>query len=154
MNVIREYDSLVGDHRQPIPDDLEYLKSFNNLSQKWSPGKQSLPGGCPRIDARNGYFVFYQQRGHPNAILEAMAAKPVIATRTGGIPDLIKDEENGILVTPGDAKEFEAALRKLLSDTRLAGQMGQSGQHRVQEYYNCHNISSQLIRLYQSLLQQ
>lgn len=160
-NVIREYDSLVGVIiGQPIPDDLEYFEVLQQLIA--DNGLQEnifLLGFREDVpELMHGMDIFCllsNNEGTPNAILEAMvAAKPVIATRTGGIPDLIKDEENGILVTPGDAREFEAALRKLLSDTRLAGQMGQNGQHRVQEYYNCHNISSQLIRLYQSLLQQ
>lgn len=160
-NVVREYENVIGlIVGQPIKDDLAYYKSLQDLITKNElKDKVFILGfrdNAPQFMYHLDIFCLLSEfEGTPNVVLEAMAAaKPVIATRTGGIPDLIKDEENGILVTPGDAKEFEAALRKLLSDTRLAGQMGQSGQHRVQEYYNCHNISSQLIRLYQSLLQQ
>ncbi len=50
-------------------------------------------------------------------ILEAMASKvPVIATRTGGIPDIIKDNETGLLVDSGDVDALRARIESLVDD--------------------------------------
>jgi len=54
------------------------------------------------------------------SILEAMAAsKPVIATKVGGIPELVQDQYNGLLVSPGESRELAAAIVKLARDPQL-----------------------------------
>ena len=59
------------------------------------------------------------------AIIEAMAVgKPVVATRVGGIPDLVLDGETGFLVEAGDASGMAHALTRLLSDAQLRERMG------------------------------
>ena len=53
--------------------------------------------------------------GMPISVIEAMAAGlPVIATHVGGIPDLVTDGENGLLVSPGQPEELAAALAELI----------------------------------------
>ncbi len=57
----------------------------------------------------------------PRVILEAFAhGRPVIASNVGGIPEMITDGENGILVAPGDAAALGRAIERLLRDTVLA----------------------------------
>ncbi len=64
--------------------------------------------------------------GMGRALIEAMAAGlPVIASRTGGIPALIEDEKNGLLVPPGDSLALAVALRRILSDPAWASTLGQ-----------------------------
>ena len=59
------------------------------------------------------------------ALIEAsMHAKPLIGTRHGGIPEVVKDRENGLLVPPGDPAALAAALGEILSDDDLARKMG------------------------------
>ncbi len=73
---------------------------------------------------------FYEGMGR--VLLEAMAMeKPVVATRVGGIPDLVDDGINGILTTPGDVKELSKALRKILMDKGLASAMGREGRKKI-----------------------
>ncbi len=70
--------------------------------------------------------------GLGRVLLEAMAMeKPVVASRVGGIPDIVKDGINGFLTTPGDTKELGDALKKLLNDKRLATRMGKDGRKGV-----------------------
>src|SRR6185503_18503840 len=58
--------------------------------------------------------------GCPNALLEAMAAgKPVIASRSGGTPEVVVDGETGLLVPPEDVDALGAALRRLAADPAL-----------------------------------
>ena len=69
-------------------------------------------------------------------LLEAMAAqKPVIASRLGGIPEIVDDGVTGILVTPGDEKELSRAIASLLADPLLRNKMGQEGRKRVAHYF-------------------
>jgi glycosyltransferase involved in cell wall biosynthesis len=55
--------------------------------------------------------------GLPNALLEALAAgRPVVASRVAGIPDVVEDERNGLLVPEKDAAALAAALRRLATE--------------------------------------
>lgn len=75
--------------------------------------------------------------GMGRVLIEAMAMeKPVVASRVGGIPDLVKDGVNGFLIRPGDIKGFEDALKKLLNDKGLANIMGKDGRKRVTDKFS------------------
>lgn len=70
--------------------------------------------------------------GTPNALLEAMACgRPVLASRAGGIPDVVRDGRDGTLVPTGDAAALAAALRRLLDDPARARRLGRAGRERV-----------------------
>lgn len=61
-------------------------------------------------------------------VLEAMASQvPPVGARAGGIPNLVKDGENGYLFTPGDVDEFTEKVRTLLNDNNLRERMGEAG---------------------------
>jgi glycosyltransferase involved in cell wall biosynthesis len=69
----------------------------------------------------------------PQVILEAMAAgAPVVATRVGGIPDLVDDGATGVLIPPDDGGALAAALDALLADPALRRRMGDAGRARVE----------------------
>jgi glycosyltransferase involved in cell wall biosynthesis len=75
--------------------------------------------------------------------IEAMAAgRPVIASRTGGLADIVVDGETGLLVTPGDPVALRQAIEKLLADPVLRERMGQAGKRRVEVYRASHIIPS------------
>ncbi len=68
----------------------------------------------------------------PIAILEAMAAGlPVVATRVGGIPEVVEDGRTGLLVEPGDPPALSAALERLVSEVVTRKEMGQQGRERA-----------------------
>ena len=74
--------------------------------------------------------------GLPRSLMEAMAlARPVLSTRVGGIPELVRDGIDGILVEPGDVEALARALYTL-SDPLTRQQMGQAGQQRVRENFS------------------
>ena len=69
-------------------------------------------------------------------VAEAMwKARPVVASRVGGIQDQIVDGENGVLVGPGDLAGFGAALNRLLGDRSEAGRIGVAAQARVRDQF-------------------
>lgn len=73
--------------------------------------------------------------GLPVSLMEAMAlARPVIATRIGGIPELVRDGVDGILIDPGDTAGLVQAMLQL-SDPHLRQSMGQAGQARISETF-------------------
>ena len=67
--------------------------------------------------------------------LEAMAAGvPVIASRVGGLPDVVTDGETGLLVAPGEAGELSAALDRLIEDVALRERLGKGGALRAEKF--------------------
>lgn len=91
--------------------------------------------------------------GMGRVILEAMAMeKPVVASRVGGIPDLIDEGINGLLVRPGDVKELAHALEKVLSDKGLARKMGREGRKRIQAQFSADIMVRSIEKLYRELL--
>src|SRR5690349_18213985 len=75
--------------------------------------------------------------GIPNAILEAMAMQlPIVSTIHSGIPEVVTDGENGLLVPPADANALAQAMAKLLDNSMLGHQMGERGRQRVSENFD------------------
>jgi len=75
--------------------------------------------------------------GIPVVLMEAMASGiPCVSTRITGIPELIRDGDDGLLVTPSDADELAVALARLMDDSPLRQYLARSGRARVQQKYN------------------
>jgi glycosyltransferase involved in cell wall biosynthesis len=71
----------------------------------------------------------------PTTVLEAMASgRPVVATTTGGIVDMIVDEENGLLVPPSDEHKLAEAMARLLNDADLRTRLAAGAQERVHRF--------------------
>lgn len=86
--------------------------------------------------------------GMGRVLLEAMAmGKPVVASRVGGIPDLVKDNINGFLTEPGDEKALSGALKMLLTDSALADRMGNEGRRTINDQFS----SKMMVRLIKDL---
>ena len=85
--------------------------------------------------------------------LEAWAhGKPVIGARAGGIPGVVDDGKNGILVNFGDVQSMTEAVRLLLSDQMLRQRMGENGRSKVRTQYNWEQITDQLLGVYDTVL--
>jgi len=87
--------------------------------------------------------------GLPNAVLEYMAAGlPVVATRVGGVPEIIEHEVSGLLVPPNAPDALAAALMRLLSDDQLAARLARAGRERVINKFNFAQVTASLKELY------
>lgn len=85
--------------------------------------------------------------------LEAMAAgKAVIATRTGGVPEIVHDGQNGLLVPPADVDALARAMETLLHDHTYAVRLGTAGARLVAERYTWDHVSSSYLTLYERVL--
>ncbi len=90
--------------------------------------------------------------GLPMSILEAMAAsRPVVSTPVGGIPEVVRDGQEGLLVPPGDVEALTVALRRLIADPALCGRLGAQGRATVAAGYSTDVALERLSRLYESL---
>jgi glycosyltransferase involved in cell wall biosynthesis len=70
--------------------------------------------------------------GLPNSLLEALAAgRPVVASRVAGIPDVVDDEDNGLLVPEKNPGAIAAALRRLVRETETAARLGRRARERA-----------------------
>ena len=103
--------------------------------------------------ARAGILVLPSRfEGVPMALLEAQAAGlPVVATRVGGIPQVIAEGDNGMLAEPDDVASLVAALKPLLADAALAGRMGETGRRRVLDAYGIARVRGLLDAAWQRL---
>lgn len=90
--------------------------------------------------------------GLPMAMLEAMAAgKAIVVTPVGGIPEVVKDRENGLLVPPGDAHALAQALREILEDSSLGKMLAENAVRTVEARFSPPVVLGQLARIYEDL---
>ncbi len=91
--------------------------------------------------------------GLPLSALEAMASgKPVVATRVGGVPEVVADSETGFLVAPEDADGLAEKLVCLLKAPFLAQQLGAAGRERVKERFSLDRMEKEYEELYDTAL--
>src|SRR5690606_37541846 len=96
-----------------------------------------------------------RNEGTPVALIEAMAAgRPVVATRVGGVPDLVEDEATGLLTAPGDTAALAHALLRLAGDAPLRRRLGEAGRRRVAAAYSPKRLVADLERLYIDALEE
>jgi len=93
--------------------------------------------------------------GLPLTILEAMASGlPVVSTKVGGIPELVEDGKNGLLVEPQRPAELAAAIRRLVEDVDLRHRMGRAGRKLAVEKFDLAVAARRHEELYVRLLRQ
>ena len=96
-------------------------------------------------------LVHASTTGEPfgQVVVEGMAAaKPVVATAGGGIPEIVQDGVTGLLVPMGDVQAMAAAICRLLEDPHTAREMGLLGRHRVREHFTIHHVADKVEKLY------
>jgi len=90
-----------------------------------------------------------RQENAPMAIIEAMAAaKPVVATRVGGIPDLVEHGKTGFLVEPGDALSMAHSITKLLSDAELRLRLGAQARRQASARFRLAEVARKYREVY------
>jgi len=90
--------------------------------------------------------------GMPTVLFEAMmCAKPVVASRLDGIPEVLEDGKTGLLCEPGNPRDLAAKLILLLNNEEMRKSMGNAGEQKAKEY-TFDKIAKQHVRLYRDLL--
>ena len=94
------------------------------------------------------------EEGFPNAVLEAMAAaKPVVASNVGGIPEAVVHGETGLLVPPENPGALAEAMIQLLHDPKSAMKMGNAGRNRVMQQFGLNRMINEMEHIYEELVQ-
>ncbi len=108
---------------------------------------------APFYAAFDALVLASANEGTPVSAIEALAGgRPVVATRVGGVPDVVSDGVDGFLVEPGDVEGLAGRLGRLAADPELARRMGEAGRERVLERYSVERLIDDVDALYQRLL--
>ena len=104
----------------------------------------------PRLLASSDVFILPTlTEALPTVLAEAMAAQlPVIASRVGGVPEMITDGQNGVLVEPGDVNALAKAAIQLLDQPELRARLAQQGWGTVNQKFSVERQVDQLKELY------
>ena len=115
------------------------------------PGKADRPTAAALF--RECEFFVLPSRHEPFGIvnLEAMAAgKAVLATRVGGVPEVVVDGETGILVPPGDPEALAEGIRRLAGDAALRERLGAAGRERAR-LFSWDVVTEQYLEVYRKV---
>jgi len=107
------------------------------------------------VGALRRAMVFWmpsEREGLPNACLEAMAMElPVVASRVGGLQEVVVDGETGYLVPPGDTDALAARTIEVLLDRERGYAMGKSGRSRVERLFRMEQTAARYLQAYEDL---
>jgi glycosyltransferase involved in cell wall biosynthesis len=117
----------------------------------------ALPGWQSDVrcyfEAMDAFALSSHREGLPNVLLEAMALEvPVAATRVNGVPRLVQDGRNGLLVEPGDGEALTTALLALIRNPELGNLFRAAGRRTVEGQYSFPERMQKLKRIYDELL--
>ena len=137
-----------GALRAALPDEARALGLETDVR---------FAGFCPEIShylsAADLFVHVPLWEGLGVAVIEALAAGlPVVASRVGGIPDLIKDHTTGLLVPPQDPPALAAALSRLVQAPSWASRLGQAGQAQARAQFDVTVMAQSNAALYYELL--
>lgn len=115
-------------------------------------GRQESENVAKILRAADIFVLASLWEGLPNAVLEAMATGlPVVATATGGVPELIRHEKEGLLVPPKDPDALAAAIRRLVEDAGLRQTLGGNARARALSNFSLEEMTAQTEKTYLSL---
>jgi colanic acid/amylovoran biosynthesis glycosyltransferase len=144
--------TLVGDG--PDRDDLEtHVRDRHLESQVTFTGSVNQDEIQAYFTASDIFVLASFAEGIPVALMEAMAMEiPCIATIINGIPELITDGVDGLLVSPSDSDGLANAITRLIRDPLLRQTLGMAGRVRVQEAYELNKNADHLAEIFRRRL--
>lgn len=149
-----------GGSPKPQQRELEVLAEMRRIiDEKGMHGRVHIVGYVPD----ELLVPFYQQaelfvlpsifEPFGMTVLEAMACgKPVVASKFGGISNVISSGESGVLIDPSQFSEFADAMMRLLNDQQLAERIGREGNKIIQRHFGWEAIAEKHIALYEQFI--
>jgi glycosyltransferase involved in cell wall biosynthesis len=158
MALLREGDEtvrlvLAGDG--PLRSELQQLAASLHVDEQVQfIGYQSRPAVARLLNECMLFVLPSRYESLGIAVVEALACgKPVVATAVDGIPEIIEDGTNGILVEPEDARALAAAIRRLLGDADLRARLGRAGRLRVKDAFRWQRMGESYVNAYEQVLE-
>jgi glycosyltransferase involved in cell wall biosynthesis len=143
--------TLVGDG----PDMQALVRLGENLKlgeQVQFAGRLSEEQTLELIAASDILVLPSFMEGLPIVLMEAMSlGLPVVASRVAGIPELVRDRENGLLFTPSRWDELESCVDRLASSLELRKRLGGKGRSTITEEFDIRRSAGQLKLLFESI---
>lgn len=162
FDLIPAFASLANRHpaaRLTIAGNGEVERAARAVSALGIGGQITLPGwtdGAARarlLEESSIYVLPSYNEGLPMSVLEAMAAGlATVTSRAGGLPELIRDGVDGLLIDAGDQQGISAALDRLLTDSALRERLMRAGRARVEQSYSDRVVLPMLDAIYDELL--
>jgi len=140
-------------------DDHDYAERLKRIAQELKIADRVHIVGFqdpvqPFLAALDLYVHPALMEGFGIAVVEAMAmGKAVVATTTGGLPEVVAQGETGLLVPPGDVESLAATVVSLLDDRVRREQMGRSGSARAHERFSLDASVKHMEQLYREVLE-
>ena len=138
--------------------DTEYERRLRSLARELGVADRVhfagfQPSVQPYLAAMDLYVHPALMEGFGIAVLEAMAmGRAVVATAVGGVPEIVRHGETGLLVPSGDSEALASAVIDLLSEPERRAQFGRAGRERVLKDFTVEAMMGQLLGAYDSLL--
>jgi len=143
---------IIGDG--PLREKLERQALQLDLTPHYVRFLGSRPDIPELLSAVDIFVLSSEREGLPVSLLEAMAtSRPIVATQVGGIPQVIQDGYNGVLVSPHDPAGLAKAILTLMEDSTLREAVAREGYRTVETRFSVDVISKQIIELYDRLLE-
>ena len=152
--VIEQYPALKviffgqGPEEQALRDAVTTTGLDNTV--QFAGFRDDLPGWLPCLD-----LVVHpaDMEGLGISLIQAAACQvPIIASRAGGIPEIVHDGDNGILIEPGEREPLKQALLKLLANPEQRRAMGKKGRQLVEQAFSIDETVKGNLTIYQQLL--
>jgi len=152
-----------------MPRDVTFVFAGNGSAETWKAMAAQLGlderrcrfiGAVSYADMRylyplaSAFMLPSHSESLPMTVLEAMSCgAPVVATSVGGVPEMVSDGANGLLVPPGDAGALAEALASVLSDDSLARRMGEEARRRTLEEFSVRVMAERTAGVYAAALE-
>jgi len=105
------------------------------------------------INAMDVFLLPSLHEGIPMVLLESLAlGRPIIASRVGGVPEIISHDKEGLLVEPGSPEELKRGIRTLMDDRSHASKLAEAGRKRVEEGFTGNLMAERTAQLYSALI--
>ena len=140
-----------GPYLQELKVMAKKLDILNNVVFAGRVSEEDLPKYYNLADVC--VFPTLRMEGLPLVVPEAMACeKPVIASRIGGVPTVIENNKDGILIEPDNLKELKAKFLEVLSDEELSKKLSKNARKKVVERFSLDRMVEDTIRVYEEVL--
>ncbi len=156
--VIKEYPKALFVFAGPEPNPATGSVPIRRaLTQKGMESRAKFLGSIPQVDLynilmRSSVFILPSNfENFPSTLLEAMAAgAAIVATRVGGVPEIVEDGNSALLVPPKDEEALASSIVALLEDGPRAEELGRQARLRVEQEFDYLTLAKRTRELYQS----